>query len=97
MGPLIERSGLVLTSGTSAPVLAALRALDRASSGSPASLQSALWSAWHDRGMRERAGELGRRLAAADSSSRAADVIEQVSAGRPSHEKPRPGKRPSIA
>lgn len=106
MGPLIDRAGLVLTSGTSAPVLAALlrgrplgvspngseqpllagacvragvavRALDHGSSAP----SGVLGRAWRDFGLRERARELGRRLAATGSATRAANVIEQVTNG----------------
>jgi UDP:flavonoid glycosyltransferase YjiC (YdhE family) len=103
MGPLIDRAGLVLTSGTTAPVLAALlrgrplgvspdgaeqpvlaAACVRAGvgvyfTGAPGADPSApLRSAWRDPGVRERAQELGHRLAMADSASRAADIVERV-------------------
>lgn len=111
MGPLIDRAGLVLTSGTSAPVLAALlrgRPLGVSPNGSEQPVLAAaciragvavhvsskvngdpaavLVSAWRDEGLRRRARELGRKLAAADSAARAADIIERqagrVPAGR---------------
>ncbi|MEV5749790.1 hypothetical protein AB0L00_18375 [Actinoallomurus sp. NPDC052308] len=106
MGPLIDRAGLVLTSGTSAPVLAALlrgRPLGVSPNGSEQPLlagacvragvavrvpgvptpepSALLASAWRDPVLRRRAGELGRRLAAANGAARAADVIEQVAHG----------------
>ncbi|GLY75605.1 hypothetical protein Airi01_038720 [Actinoallomurus iriomotensis] len=40
-----------------------------------------LESAWRDRGLRARAGELGRRLAATDGATRAADLAEHVTRG----------------
>jgi UDP:flavonoid glycosyltransferase YjiC (YdhE family) len=103
MGPLIDRAGLVLSSGTSAPVLASLLRgrplgvspngaeqpllaaaclrsgvavrVPRAVTGDPA---ARLRSAWQDRGLRGHARDLGRKLGAADSAARAADVVEQV-------------------
>ncbi len=101
MGPLIDRAGLVLTSGTSAPVLAALlrgRPLAVSPNGSEQPLlagacvragvavhvsntpdpSALLASAWRDRGLRDRARALGRRLAEGDGAARAADVIEQA-------------------
>jgi UDP:flavonoid glycosyltransferase YjiC (YdhE family) len=103
MGPLIDRAGLVLTSGTSAPVLASLlrgRPLGVSPNGAEQPLLAAaclragvavrvprtvtrdpaalLRSAWRDPGLRGRARDLGRELAAADSAVRAADLIEQV-------------------
>lgn len=105
MGPLIDRAGLVLCSGTSAPVLNALlrgRPLAVAPGDSEQPLlaeacvragvavylrqadgprsHAALRAAWDD-GPRERAAELGRALAAADSTRQAADVVTEV-AGR---------------
>lgn len=107
MGPLIDRAGLVLTSGTSAPVLSALlrgRTLGVSPAGSEQPLLAeacvragiavhvpndrsrdpgeVLQSAWRDRNMQVRAGELGRRLAAADGGKRAADVVQTVVTGR---------------
>lgn len=106
MRPLIDRARLVLTSGTSAPVLTSLlrgRPLGVSPNGAEQPLLAAaclragvavrvpgavsrdptalLRSAWRDRGLRDRARELGRKLAAADSAARAADVIEQVTSG----------------
>lgn len=102
MGPLIDLAELVLTSGTSAPVLAALlrgRPLVVSPNGSEQPLVAAacqragvgvhvgdelsdyptlLASAWQDHGMRDRARELGRALAAAQSAARAADLIEKA-------------------
>lgn len=109
MGPLIDRAGLVLTSGTSAPVLAALLrgrplglspngseqpvltgACVRAGvgvqvSGQPGQHPAAVVrSAWQDRRLRNRAHDLGHRLAAAGGVGRAADAVERV-AGWPGH------------
>lgn len=107
MGPFLDRAGLVLTSGTSAPVLAALlrgRPLGVAPNGSEQPVLAAacvragvavyalgeaenadpsatLRSAWQDRRLRGRAQALGRKLAATDSVSRAADIIERCSGG----------------
>ncbi|HUQ59593.1 hypothetical protein [Lentzea sp.] len=106
MGPLLDRAGLVLTSGTSAPVLAALRQglplavspngaeqallaaaclragvavrVPAAVSRDPA---AALREAWRSPGLRARARDLGRELAAVDSAARAADVVEQAMSG----------------
>jgi UDP:flavonoid glycosyltransferase YjiC (YdhE family) len=103
MGPLIDRAGLVLTSGTTAPVLAALlrgRPLGFSPDGAEQPVLAAacvragvgvyftgepgadppapLRSVWRDRGVRERARKIGHRLAMADSASRAADIVEQV-------------------
>jgi UDP:flavonoid glycosyltransferase YjiC (YdhE family) len=117
LGPLIERAGLVLSSGTSAPVLAALlrgRPLGLSPNGSEQPVltaacvragvgvrlpdaagpqpAAALWSAWHDRGLHDRARELGGRLAATGSAARAADAVERA-AGWPGV---RPGTRPAV-
>lgn len=106
MGPLIDRAGLVLTSGTSAPVLASLlrgRPLGVSPNGAEQPLLAAaciragaavripstvtrqlpalLRLAWRDPGLRGRARDLGREMAAADSAVRAADVIERVASG----------------
>ncbi|WP_405365125.1 glycosyltransferase [Kitasatospora sp. NBC_00039] len=128
LGPLIDQAGLVLTSGTSAPVLAALlrgRALGVSPNGSEQPLLSGaclragvavhipraeladpaalLESAWQDQKLRDRARELGSRLAAVDSAVRAADVIEraaqQSATSRESHgySISRPGHRGSGA
>lgn len=103
IGPLIDMAGLVVTSGTSAPVLGALirgRALGASPNGSEQPLLTwacmragvavhlpkaspGLWpelseEAWRDEGLRSRAGELGRGLAAVDSAGRAADIVEAV-------------------
>jgi len=105
MGPLIERSGLVLTSGTTSPVLNALRhgrplAVSPAGSEQPVLAAACaragvavylhaedvprspgtLRAAWRDHGLRTQAAVLGDRLARADGSSRAADIIESVAA-----------------
>lgn len=106
MGPLIDRSGLVLTSGTSAPVLGALlrgRPLGVSPAGSEQPLLAeacvragvaiyvrkeqtpdravVLRLAWQACSLRERAGELGRKLAAADSTRRAATFVEAAFSG----------------
>ena len=106
MGPLIDRAGLVLTSGTSAPVLNALlrgRPLGVSPAGSEQPLLAAacvragvavhvperagpdsvalLRSAWDDHAMRERAGEIGRRMASTDSAARAADILLRIGHG----------------
>jgi len=107
MGPLVDGAGLVLTSGTSAPVLNALlrgRPLGVSPCGSeqpvlaeacvragvamyvpnelnPSPLE-VVRSAWHDRGLRARAVELGKRLAAADGGGRAADIVQHAATGR---------------
>ncbi|MFJ2775078.1 glycosyltransferase [Kitasatospora sp. NPDC087315] len=103
MGPLIDLAGLVLTNGTSAPVLAALvrgRVLGVSPNGAEQPLLSGaclragvaahipravtpdpsgpLESAWQNDLLRERARELGHRLAAANNPVRAADVIERA-------------------
>lgn len=107
MGPLIDRAGFVLTSGTSAPVLGALlrgRPLGVSPAGSEQPLLAedcvragvavyltnalsedpavALTAAWHNRDLRERARQLGGRLAAADSCRRAADFVHGAVSGR---------------
>jgi len=107
MRPLIDQAEMVLTSGTSAPVLNGLlrgRPLGVSPAGSeqpllaeacvragvaqyiPNDLRrdpvSLLRSLWQDSGLRTRASELGRRLAAADGGQRAADVIELTAVGR---------------
>lgn len=103
MGPLVDRAQMVLTNGTSAPVLAALlrgRVLAASPNGSeqplltgacvragvavhlprtpPADWPALLEAAWRDDGLRTRVRALGRRLAAVDSTARAADVVERV-------------------
>ncbi|WP_220502418.1 glycosyltransferase [Microbispora sp. H10670] len=117
MGPFVDRAGLVLTSGTSAPVLAALlrgRPLGVTPNGSEQPLLAAAcvragvavyalddmdsdpWKmlrlAWEDPGLRKRAADLGRRLASADSASRAADVVE-LSCARVARKPHRPADR----
>ncbi len=106
LGPLVDRAGLVLTNGTSAPVLAALQrgrplGVSPAGSEQPFLAQACiragvalripevsrghsalLWSAWHDQGLRARAEELGRRLAAAGGAARAAEIIGHAVSGR---------------
>lgn len=107
MGPLLDRAGLVLTSGTSAPVLSALlRGLPLGVSPNGAEQPlladaclragvavrvrstvapdptALLRSAWRNPGLRSRARDLGRELAAMDSPVRAADVIERAVSGR---------------
>jgi UDP:flavonoid glycosyltransferase YjiC (YdhE family) len=107
MAPLIDRAELVLSGGTSAPVLNALlrgRPLALAPIGSeqpllaeacvragvalclpqPAGAQSlAALRAACDDGLRGRAAELGRALAAADSTRRAADAVAGVAHALP--------------
>ncbi|MET9402387.1 glycosyltransferase [Kitasatospora sp. NPDC002965] len=103
LGPLVDLAGLVLTSGTSAPVLGALlrgRPLGVTPNGSEQPVLSGaclragvavhipraerpdrprpVEAAWQDDRLREGARRLGRRLAAANSPARAADVIEQA-------------------
>ncbi|SFR28124.1 UDP:flavonoid glycosyltransferase YjiC, YdhE family [Lentzea waywayandensis] len=106
MGPLLDRAGLVLTSATSAPVLAALRQglpLAVSPNGAEQALLAAaclragvavrvpatvsrdpaavLRRAWRSPGLRARARDLGRELAAEDSAARAAAVVEQAMSG----------------
>jgi UDP:flavonoid glycosyltransferase YjiC (YdhE family) len=106
MGPLIEEAGLVMTNGTSSPVLngllrgrplvmtprgseqpvltnACLRAgvAMRVTEGVIPDLRTTLDMAWGDTALRERAEDIGRRLAGMDSAERAADIVEKVFSG----------------
>jgi UDP:flavonoid glycosyltransferase YjiC (YdhE family) len=108
MGPLIERSELVLSSGTSAPVLNALlrgRPLGVSPQGSeqpllaqacvragvavhippaiPRNPAAVLHTLRDDAVLHRRVARLGRELAAAGGSARAADLVEQVSCVSP--------------
>ncbi|WP_103512432.1 glycosyltransferase [Streptomyces sp. SM13] len=103
LGPLIDLAGVVLSNGTSAPVLASLlrgRPLVLSPNGSEQPLLTGaclragvavhlsgppstgpaqvLDAAWRDDGLRARAHALGRRLAAVDSASLAADAVERT-------------------
>ena len=107
LGPLIDRAGLVLSSGTTAPVLAALlrgRPLGLTPEGAEQPLLAqacarfgaarlipagpsaepfaALRECWADGSLRDRAAELGRRLAAAGGPALAAGIVERAAAGR---------------
>lgn len=122
LGPFVDRAGLVLSSGTSAPVLAALlrgRPLGLSPNGSEQPVLAAacvraavgaivadpggaapaarLRSLWGDDGLRERAVMLGRRLAAANGASRAADLIDRAVRGSSPGESPRAERGPELS